>query len=758
MVDIAQHFLDEIPEIRAMVTGAYAAAKDNIERFDKMRKFVYITTLSQSVLDACAQFKWPAIEINTIEANISRLAGEFAKQMISPSVRARSDSTSADMVDFVESRLRYVFESPEMDNIKKSTYSECLSGGFSSAEVIIDYADPYTFEQDICFAKCFDPTLVFFDPMARKNHKGDGDFVFYFTPMTKESFKNKYPAYDLTGITFSAIAPGLGGIQVPWFIKEPSLSSGTEDQAVVYVCDFYRKKMIDKKLVGFKMPDGRMYSMLEEDYEEWAEEYERDNKIARPKIEKERDTQVTEVWHYCFVKDQYIKRPKKTPFRHLPIVGFDGNGQIIEGRIATRPYPYQAVGSQKLLNMAAIAMANGIESMNNTQFLMCEESMPTAEQDKIAIRSPQKQQAALIWKAWPQTNAAAPNPAPIIIPRSSFDPVLLQAISSATQLQQQCLGNFNTTLGLNQGEINKIAVEESIVQSNAAAMPFIENFMDSVNQLAAIYVDVLPLYFKTPRSVPIIDRDGMHKSILINDENDPNSPQVMNYESLDLAVSVKAGANFNLQKDRAVEVIEGLMKATPAMAKFFGEGPGTSDLLNNIDMRGIENVRRKYAEFAIEEEKNKGKQQELMMKLNPEVIKKQIADQDFQIKQMQILVDRQQLQMEMQVEKMKLQQTQLETIAKIRDTEAKTQIATISAGAEIQRAQVDQAIALDEHLSNKIENDREHLSNMLDISVKHMHNTNQHKQAVVGLAIDAKAAADAAGQAKAAQEQPTPTP
>lgn len=369
--------------------------------------------------------------------------------------------------------------------------------------------------------------------------------------------------------------------------------------------------------------------------------------------------------------------------------------------------------------------------------------MPTSEQDRLALRSPQKQQGTLIYKAYPQTNMPQPNPPPIIIPKSSFDPVLLQALQSARQMQQECLGNFNTTLGLNQGEINQIAVEESITQSNATAMPFLNNFTDSMNQLALIYVDLLPNYFKTPRSVPIIDKDGFHKSVMINDANDPNSPMVKNYESLDLAVSVKADVNFNLQKDRAVGVIQNLMKESPRLAKFFGAGPGLTNLLDNVDMRGIENIRKKAIEWMDQEDKNDAKMQQQMMQMNPEVIKKQVADQDFSIKQMQLALEKQKIMMEAQIEKMKLQESQLETIAKIRDTEAKTEVATIKGMAEMKRAQIDQSIAIDQHLSEKVEKDREHLSNMLDLSIKHMHNTNQHTQAIAGLALDAKAAQNA---------------
>lgn len=750
MVTMTDKVLDEIDSIRNMVENAYASSKENIDRFHNLRKFLFIDTLNESVMNACAKFGWPPIQINTLEAFVSRLAGEFSKQMPSPSVRASNISVPPDIVDFVEGRLRYTFESADMDNLKKSVYMESMSGGFSAAEVIIDYESPFSFEQAITIEKCFDPTLVFFDPMARKNHKGDGDFVAKFTPMIRSSFEEKYPDFDFSDVSFSSIMPNMVGIEVPWFMKEnsPLMTGNKKENQIIYLCDFYKKKMVEKTLVRIILPDGMPKDMLEEYYLKWSKEFSRVYKIAPPPVKQERKTLVPEIWLHRFVKDKYVEDPKKTIFKHLPIVNFDGNSQIIEGKSISRPYHYQAVDSQKLKNMAAIAIANGVETMNNTQFIMAEESMPTAEQDKIAFRTPQKQQAAIIYKAWPQTNAPAPNPAPIVIPKSSFDPTLLQLIQQMSVVQQETLGNFDTQLGINQGKMSGLAFQESITQSNAGSMPFINNYMDAMNQISLIYVDVLPTYHKSQRSVPVIDRDGAHKSVMINNENDEKSPMISNYDSLDLVVCVKTDVNFELQRDRALETMIELIKVLPPFAKFFSQGKGLANLMDNITIRGKESLMKNLMEFMESEKENQAANEQKMLATNPEVVKKQIADQDAKLQQMQIMVDREKMQNEIIIEKMKLQQSQLETLAKIRDTESKTQIAQITAAAEMKRADIDQAIAVDEHLSNKIENDREHLSNILDLSVKHTHNTNQHHQAMTGLALDAKAAQDTADSAQ----------
>lgn len=747
MVDIAQKYLDEVPALKSLVESAYQANKDNIDRFNDMRRFVYITTLTDAALAACAKYGWPPLQVNTLEAFISKLSGEFAKQMPSPSTHAENNHTPAAIIDFVDGRLRYVFESAEMDNIKKEVYEECLSGGMSAAKIVMDYKSPYVFEQDIFIEKCYDPTLVFFDPMARKNHKGDGEFCCEFTPMTREVFEEKYPDFDLDDKDFVAISPDMLGLQVPWFAKEKSLNSLSRNQEVVYTCNLYKKKLVEKKLVEFVLPDGKPHAMLEEDYLRWSKEYTGNNLAPPPAIKRERKTQVTEIWLYPFVKNKYLERPSRTKFKSLPIIDFDGNGKTIEGKLERRPYHYQAVDAQKLKNMAAIAIANGVESMSNTMFLMPEEAMPTAEQDKIAYRQPQKQVGAILYKAWPQTNSSVPNPQPIVLPKQSFDPALLELFKYLSVTQQECLGNFDTQLGINQGKMSGVAFEESITQSNAAAYPFISHFMDSFSQLAQVYVECLPECYNSQQPVAIRDKDGTHKTVNINDMSDKDSPMIMLQQSLDLHVCVKADVNLELQKDRAVDVMLNLLKVFPELKGFFLQGGGITDLMDNITIRRKDTFMKKLDDYIKDQESKSvaNAQKELMS--NPEIVKKQIADQDFQIKQRQLALDQMQMQIDLQESKVKSYISQLESLAKIQESKAQIEVAQLNAVAEIKNKQIEQDIAIDKHISEKISDEKDRTLKVLDAGVKHAHNLNQHKQAMVGLAVDAMQQQQQAAQA-----------
>jgi hypothetical protein len=174
---------------------------------------------------------------------------------------------------------------------------------------------------------------------------------------------------------------------------------------------------------------------------------------------------------------------------------------------------------------------------------------------------------------------------------------------------QSILGSYDASLGINNNQLSGVAIVEGATQSNAAAMPYVVSFLQSLNQVAHIIVDLIPKYYVTPRTLPITLPDGKRSYALINQQGGI----ALKYRSEQLEVSVNAGVNFAIQKTRALQQIIALMQASPLFAQFINT-EGLPILLDNLEIRGIDQLKAQAENFT---EQLKVQQQQQMNQSNP---------------------------------------------------------------------------------------------------------------------------------------------
>ena len=796
---------------------AYRYFKENNQRYEESRKFVFDTTLTEELRSTLINIGWPIFEVNTLESFISRLCGEFAKQIPSPAIRATqrksNDPKTIQLVQMLEGRLRYIFESARADNAKKAIYTEQLSGGFSAARVVVDYINPLSMDQDVWFEKCYDPTLAYFDPIARENHKGDGRFCGELIPMTEEEFKHEFPDVPVDAIDYTRDALTDGNLH--WYYQEGEDSTLRK---IIYIADHYEKKEVEEKLVEVKIPNLKpliqkvmqaakqfiamkkmqqqqqaqqqqqgaqspsgtpqgqmppqgmqqqqpsqmpmnpqmaqrgssqapeqmgqqqpggspstqpgseqfkpfiMKTMTEEVYEAFSEMWKEKTMLPVPKIIRRRTTTVCEIWHYRFTRDRLLTRPKKTNFPVLPIIFFDGNSHVLENKQMTRPYHYQAMDAQKMKNICAIAIMNSIENMPQTRLLMAKGSIPEEPAYQETWKNPQKPSAAMIYNETSEVNDGGkplPPPAPLNLAYNIQE--LLGLYSELDKTVQLILGNFDQQLGIQQKDLSGIAIQEGATQSNNAAMPYINNYMDSLNQISSCIVQMIPKLVKTPRTMSIINADGLHEAILLNDPD--NDITMLDYNGMDLEVVVKASVNFDIQKGRTFQnlaTLMGLPDPNPWKA-FFG-GPAATDLLDNMTIRNQDALKQKFIDFLVDQEKQQQQQAELAIMTNPATVQMMDIQSRQEIKQQELQLKQIDQKITQQIEGMKVLETFIKSIADLRESSARMAIQKSQIEAENNRTNsegatkaLDAAMSIDAHISAQEDKKMENLYRQIEL-------------------------------------------
>ncbi len=732
-MEVSQKYQGQLGRIKDLVRKAHDHFDENNKRFNEFRRFVFQRSLTEDDCTLLETIGRPQIEFNVLEAYISRLLGEFSKQEPSISVTARNPGKVApEMVQLVDMHLRHGLSDARYERTKYEIYKDMLSGGFSVAKVRTEYVTPMSFDQEIIFERVFDPTMCGFDPLARQSHKGDGAFCFELFSMEKDRFETEYPDISVSQLSFRRDFAGFN-----WSYLNCNIE-------YLLVCDWYEKK--PKKIRIVQLRDGRVMEM--DKYKKMVEEWQ-GFELPPAVIGKPRWTTKDTICRYRLIENKVIEY-EETDFTMLPLIFFDGSSILIKtpknGNVQqfTRPYVYHAKGAQRLKNFAGISLANEIENTVQHKFMVAKEALPKEEGALQAYEDVQKANL-LIYNAFDEQNPdkAIPNPLREV-QRVPAPPEIAAAFTGSDSLIQNVLGSYDASLGINDNQLSGVAVVEAASQSNAAAMPYLVGFMHGLQRVAENMVSLYPKYYTTPRTIPVQDAEGKRGYVMINamqnamqgamqqpgmqgrqpamqgqqgmqpqqnmqggmqgggmggmgadmqrmqttQPNVPANPGVQfDYDEDALDVMVEAGAAFRVQKSKALQQIVALQGASPMFEQFMAT-KGLPILLDNLDIRGLDQIKEMANEWMQEMEQQKQQQQQMqqqMMQNNP-------ALQKIEIDKAKIAQQGQKDAMQFQVDMEKLKQDQQKVLVDAQIEREKGAVQVVKAQTERFAKQVDLAL------------------------------------------------------------------
>lgn len=633
MAEAAKRYQDQLQRIKTNIETSFDYFKDNYSTFHEFRKFTFVTGLEDPDIALLKNLKKPVIEFNILEAYISRLLGEFSKQ--EPSIEVSSEDLTAPdplIVEIVEGHFRHILSETEKEGHSYEVYRDLLSGGFSVFKVITDYANSKSFNQVIKLIRAADPTLCGFDPTARLKNKQDGRYCVEVFPLTKE--EAELQGIDIDGINFARKSDNISGFQ--WSYKN-------QNEDILMVADYYEKK--NKRVKILKLSDESVKTA--DEYEEFLQQWEQEGRIEQPPaVVSQRYTNIITICRFRLVENKVIEYIE-TEFKSLPLIFVDGNsityreGTAGAYKQTTRPLVYHAKGIQKLKNFAGQTLANELENMVQHKFKVSKESIPTGYED--AYRNIQ-QASLLVYNAFKDNDPSVPLAPPQEIGRIPAPPEVTNTFMLADQTTQNILGSYDAALGINNNQLSGIALIEAATQNNAVAMPYINGYLLGLSAAAQTIIEIIPEYYITSHTLPVILKNGERDFIKINDKELGNID--LNYDSNVFNVKIKPGVNFNIQKQKTIKYIIELSNAMPALSEFFN-AKALPIIIDNLDeIKGGDRLKVLAKQFM--DEKLKASQQpqapdpvsiQLMLEQEALKLKQQQNQTEAALKASQIKVD-----------------------------------------------------------------------------------------------------------------------
>jgi hypothetical protein len=625
MKELAKAHQDKLEEHKKMVEAWHQYFRFNNERFWEFTKFVCASTLSSSDIAALNTLDKPTVEFNILEAMVSRLRADFAKQEPSFEVRAADgvplealtpEFTRTEQV--IESYLRAIFDDATNDGLQSNINSDQLIGGFSVVWVRTDYVNEFSFEQNIIVERVFDPTLTFFDPMARTSHKGDGGYCGMMIPYTKDRFIKEFGEEAAKDIKFNK-SDNIQGFN--W-------SYQSQDQDIVLVAYMFEKKFKRTKIV--KLSNGHVVPM--DHYKELLERW--DIIEQPPVILEERWTQVESIVHYQFCENKELAF-METDYKFLPLIFVDGNSVLVRGDVSTaqtgsaadssggatqqmtRPYVYHAKDAQRSKNFAGQTMMAAIENISQAQFMVSVEAIPEDYQE--AYKNPQ-QANILVYNAFDDKTGERLD-APREVQKIPTPQIVESAFMNANATIQMTLGSYDAQQGIVGDNLSGKAIMQGAMQSDGAAGPYLINYIKAWNRIGQIVIDLIPKYYRTPRSLPIIGPDGKRSFQIVNNEEHEGNVS-MDYDPHSLQIKIEAGVNSAVQKQLALDMIIKMMGSSELFNQFINT-MGLEVLLDNMDIRNIDHLKSQAAEFMqqMKQQQEQAAQQPNPVEMEMETIK-----------------------------------------------------------------------------------------------------------------------------------------
>jgi hypothetical protein len=715
MAVIARKHTSQLDKIKQNVEQAYIYFRPNYERFHQFMRFVYKSTLTEDDLSVLATLGRPQIEFNMMEAYISRLRGEFSRMEPGFVIRALDGYEDVDpkLLSILEAHFRSILVDSDNEGFSYDVYTDLLVGGFSVVEVYTDYISEMSMDQKICTQRAFDPTLCGFDPLARKSHKGDGNFCFQFFPREAEEVEKEFGSNALKGLKYARSFSGFN-----W-----SYRAARKD--IVLLCDYYMKEIKKERIT--KLTNGKVVSVKH--YEELMLLWDKAGYIEQPPqpIGKMRDSMIEKISLHRFTGAELLD-VQKTNYKMLPLVFFDGNSAVLRdnndstAEQMTRPYIYNVKDAQRLKNYAGQSLANELENTVEHKFIAAIEAIPEDYLETyINIQKP----STLLFNAFFEGDPTIPIPPPREIVRTPIPPEISSTFQMSDNLIQGILGSYDAALGIQNNELSGVAIMQGAMHSNAAAMPYTVGFMKGLNRVCQIILDLIPKYYVTPRSLPIVKPDGKRSYEVINKKGSP----FMTYDPMSLDVKVEAGVNFAVQKQISLETIIQLMQTSESFAAFINT-KGLGILLDNIEIRGIEGLRQAASEFMEETAKKQAQaeqmaQQQAQQQLDPKQVMAMQANAEMAKVQQKREATQQQTQVALTKiatdDAVKNKQADIDFMKVMADIQGKETEAAVkqeSVDAENARTAVNMAIDVSKHHHEIKNSDREHELNKKNLEKK----------------------------------------
>ena len=442
----------------------------------------------------------PRYTINRVAGAVDQLIGDQRQNRIGVKVTPR-DKGDEKTAEVLTGLIRSIERQSCAVNAYDQAFDEQTTGGYGGWEIVTDYQDEDTFDQDIKIEPLDSAaSTLYFDPDAKRYDKSDAQFAFKITLMTRESFKEKWP--DAALHDFPQPQPESESILFGnvWFSSE-----------MVRVADYWYKIPIKRKIGA--LSDGRVIDLEEE--KDVLDELEAQGIT----VVKTRTVDSHRIEMVVMNGTEFLTEPQQWDGMFIPLIPVFGRNVTVGGIRYIRGIVRMAKDSQRIYNYATSAAIEATALTPKDPYWLT--TIQAAGYEKDYKRFNVDNKPFMLYNSDP----LAPGP-----PSRGGAPQLQTALLEQIR---QAATDIHATTGLEPASMGNIpelksgkAIQAQQAMGDRGAFVFQDNLRKSVEYSAQVLVDLITRIYDTERVVQIVGIDDSVQDITLNEpqSNGINQP------------------------------------------------------------------------------------------------------------------------------------------------------------------------------------------------------------------------------------------
>lgn len=595
----------DIPRLARKLFERAQASETDLRRAIKLRQTLYCAGGAEGLSwdpaeKARREGKRPALEINECKPPCDAIETNIRVNPPGPITHPVGDAND-DTADVISGMIRQVEYSSNSPTIYSQAGRDSTAWGVGVIEFGTRYVSPTSFDQELYLVPNEDPTLWWFDPLARRPNREDAMWAIKGPKiLSQESYMEAYGRKHkvLDGGFLNTVQSYAGRFQdmLGWAGDYQSMNLWTTNgKGPFWVAEFWRITVTLKTL--------RLYTDNIARYDDEPAPINAKRKVDKDGDDSDyvRKVPIRKVMKYVVDACEVLEEVEWIG-DHIPCIAVLGPEIWIDGKLHRLSLIHGMVDAQRAFNYVATSMTEIAGKVPKAPWTgmkgqFVDEKWATASIDDWAYLevTPVEMVSELS-----NSSTFAPMPtrnmmeAPIqwLIQLGTFFQAAMQSVSSYSA----------NVLGKAKADQSGKAIEALQMEASQGNYSYPDGVNRGVGVMYQQWLSIIPKLYSKAQAQTIIKADGQHEQVLINQlfdhpsgkKNPDGTPVQMSH---DLAIGrysvrVQAGPSFQTRNDAALENLANMFKASPQLllipgvaasyCKLLGEGNPKVDMVASM--------------------------------------------------------------------------------------------------------------------------------------------------------------------------------
>lgn len=493
---------------------------------------------------------------------INQVSGEMSDADFTVRVKPAGGTATKEIAKVYDGLVRSIRNNSGADQIFKHAAKQMLKTGIAGWEIVQDYSDADTFDQDLIIKPLHNyEKRVWIDPYSLEQNNKDANWGVILEYVSSEEYEEKFPKGNKASVG-----------------KSSDSDAYTHKPPFITIARAYYRKAIKRTIV--EMSNGAVYED-DDDFKKVADD------LARYEIvevrRRERDS--WKVFTRMFDGDDWLDEEQETVFNYIPIITIYGNYSVSEGKRLYHGIPEKLLDIQRVHNYAFSREIEEVALSPRAKFWMTRKQVSAVPQDITDLQTLNTNNKPVQFY---ENDSEVPGP-PMQNGGGQVNPALRTIVTETGIGVNHAAGIFSANMGENPGLQSGKALEKQISQGNNGTRGYYDATEVAISWTGKLLVDAIPKAYDTQRQIRIIQEDGAQEMVMLNEpiiDQQTNQPVTLNDLSQgNYDVTCEMGAAYNSKMQEAVDMFIRSAERDPAAMEM-----GRDILYKNIDAPGFDDM------------------------------------------------------------------------------------------------------------------------------------------------------------------------